>query len=72
VVSDVEMPRIDGFALLKELKQDRKLAQIPVILVTSLKRNEDIERGFELGAAAYLVKQKFDQSELLETIKQIL
>lgn len=72
VVSDVEMPRIDGFALLKELKHDRNLAHIPVILVTSLKRNEDIERGFELGAAAYLVKQKFDQSELLETIKQIL
>jgi two-component system chemotaxis sensor kinase CheA len=72
VVSDVEMPRIDGFALLKELKHDKKLAHIPVILVTSLKRNEDIERGFELGAAAYLVKQKFDQSELLETIRQIL
>jgi two-component system chemotaxis sensor kinase CheA len=72
VVSDVEMPRIDGFALLKELKHDKKLAHIPVILVTSLKRNEDIERGFELGAAAYLVKQKFDQTELLETIRQIL
>ncbi|MBF0270015.1 MAG: response regulator [Alphaproteobacteria bacterium] len=72
VVSDVEMPRIDGFALLKELKSDKKLAHIPVIMVTSLKRNEDIERGLELGAAAYLVKQKFDQTELLETIRQIL
>ncbi|TAN56547.1 MAG: hybrid sensor histidine kinase/response regulator [Rhodospirillales bacterium] len=72
VVADVEMPRIDGFALLKELKHDKSLAHIPVILVTSLKRNEDIDRGFELGAAAYLVKQRFDQNELLETIRQIL
>lgn len=72
VVSDVEMPRIDGFALLRELKHDRKLAHIPVILVTSLKRQEDIERGLDLGAAAYIVKQRFDQTELLETIRQIL
>lgn len=72
VVSDVEMPRIDGFSLLKELKKDRQLAHIPVILVTSLRREDDLERGFSLGAEAYLVKQKFDQRELLETIEQIL
>jgi two-component system chemotaxis sensor kinase CheA len=66
------MPRIDGFALLKELKRDKTLADIPVILVTSLRRQEDVERGFSLGAEAYLVKQKFDQRELLDTIRQIL
>ncbi|MEO5336284.1 MAG: response regulator [Magnetospirillum sp. WYHS-4] len=72
VVSDVEMPRIDGFSLLKELKKDRNLAHIPVILCTSLRRDEDLERGYSLGAEAYLVKQKFDHRELLETIEQIL
>lgn len=72
VISDVEMPRIDGFSLLKELKKDRTLAHIPVILCTSLRRDEDLERGFALGAEAYLVKQKFDHRELLETIEQIL
>lgn len=72
VVSDVEMPRIDGFSLLKELKKDRTLAHIPVILCTSLRRDEDLERGYSLGAEAYLVKQKFDHRELLETIEQIL
>lgn len=72
VVADVEMPRIDGFTLLKELKRDTDLRRIPVILVTSLRRTEDLERGFALGAEAYLTKQKFDQRELLDTIKQIL
>jgi two-component system chemotaxis sensor kinase CheA len=72
VVSDVEMPRIDGFSLLKELKKDRTLAHIPVILCTSLRRDEDLERGYSLGAEAYLVKQKFDHRELIETIEQIL
>ncbi|MBW7849481.1 MAG: response regulator [Rhodospirillales bacterium] len=72
VVADVEMPRIDGFSLLKELKRDPALSHIPVILVTSLQRREDLERGYSLGAEAYLPKQKFDQGELLDTIRQIL
>lgn len=72
VVADVQMPRLDGFGLLKEMKRDRLFAAIPVILVTSLESREDRERGLSLGASAYVVKRKFDQRELLETIEQLL
>ena len=72
VISDVQMPRMDGFELLEAIKKDRDLAQIPVIVVTSLERREDRERGLSLGADAYIVKKKFDQEELLAAIRQIL
>jgi two-component system chemotaxis sensor kinase CheA len=72
VISDVQMPRMDGFELLEAIKKDRNLCQIPVIVVTSLERREDQERGLSLGADAYIVKRKFDQTELLATIRQIL
>lgn len=72
VVADVQMPRLDGFGLLKEIKKDKVLAKTPLILVTSLESREDRERGLGLGASAYVVKRKFDQKELLETIEQLL
>ena len=72
VISDVEMPRMDGFTLLAEIKKDHRLASIPVIMVTSKSRAEDREKGLDLGAEAYIVKQKFDHQSLLNTIRQIV
>jgi two-component system chemotaxis sensor kinase CheA len=72
VITDVQMPRMDGLALLEALKKDPGLSRIPVIMVTSLERREDQERGMSLGADAYIVKRKFDQAELLAAIRQIL
>jgi two-component system chemotaxis sensor kinase CheA len=72
VITDVQMPRMDGLALLETLKKDENLSRIPVIMVTSLERREDQERGLSLGADAYIVKRKFDQAELLAAIRQIL
>jgi two-component system chemotaxis sensor kinase CheA len=72
VVSDIEMPRLDGFDLLRAMKGDEKLADIPVILVTSREDPADRERGLRLGADAYVVKQRFDQAELLKTIRQVI
>jgi len=72
VVSDIEMPHVDGFDLVRTMKGDRALSEIPVILVTSRAADADRERGLRLGADAYVVKQKFDQNELLRTIKQIV
>ena len=72
VISDIEMPRMDGFALLEQVKADRRLAGTPVILVTSRDRQEDQRRGLELGAEAYIVKRKFDHQELLNTIRQLV
>jgi two-component system chemotaxis sensor kinase CheA len=72
VIADIQMPRLDGFGLLQALKQDPGLAHIPVIMVTSIERPEDQERGLSLGAGAWIVKRKFDQAELLSAIRQIL
>ena len=62
VISDIQMPRMDGFGLLQALKKDPRLDRIPVIMVTSLDRPEDQQRGLSLGAGAYIVKRKFDQA----------
>ena len=72
VISDIQMPRMDGLAMLQEMKRDERFARLPVILVTSMNHIDDQERGLALGADAYLVKQRFDHQTLLETIKQLL
>ncbi len=72
VITDIQMPRMDGFGLLEAMKRDSALQRIPVIVVTSLDRREDQKKGLELGADAYIVKRKFDQQELLSAIRQIL
>lgn len=72
VISDVEMPNLDGFGLLEKIKADAKLRDVPVVLLTSRKDSKDQMRGLDLGAEAYLVKQEFDQIDLLETVKQLI
>lgn len=72
VVADVEMPRMDGFGLLGAVRGDARLSRVPVIMMTSRASPDDVQRGMELGANAYLVKQSFDQRELLETIGQLI
>jgi two-component system chemotaxis sensor kinase CheA len=72
IVSDINMPRIDGFELTSRIKQDARYANIPVILVTSLDSPADKARGIEVGADAYIVKSSFDQGNLLDTIEQLV
>lgn len=72
VVSDVEMPRMDGFALLQAVKEDPGLGELPVVLVTSRGSDEDRARGLRLKADAYIVKTRFDQDELLDAIRRLL
>jgi two-component system chemotaxis sensor kinase CheA len=71
VVSDVEMPRMNGFDLTVKIRADKKLAELPVVLVTALESREDRERGMDVGANAYIVKSSFDQSNLLEVIGRL-
>ncbi len=72
VISDVQMPRMDGFALVTRIKKEPRTAQLPVILVTSLESPEDKAKGVDAGADAYIVKHSFDQINLLETINQLI
>ncbi len=72
VVSDVDMPRMNGFDLTAKIRAEKKFAELPVVLVTALESREDRERGIEAGANAYIVKSSFDQSNLLEVIRRLV
>ncbi|MDQ1300512.1 MAG: two-component system, chemotaxis family, sensor kinase CheA, partial [Chloroflexota bacterium] len=72
VVSDVSMPRLNGFDLTVRVRGDARLKNLPVVLVTSLDSREDRERGAQAGADAYIVKAAFDQDNLLETIRRLV
>lgn len=66
------MPRVDGFQLTARIRQELGQRELPVIIVTSLASENHRRRGLEAGAQAYIVKSQFDQSNLLETIRQLL
>jgi len=72
IVSDVEMPRMDGFDLTAKVRADKRLGELPVVLVTALESREHRERGIDVGANAYIVKSSFDQSNLLEVIRRLI
>jgi two-component system chemotaxis sensor kinase CheA len=72
VVSDVEMPNMDGFTLTQTIRSSKRFKNLPVILLTALHSEQDRARGLELGADAYLLKTTFDQKLLLETIRELL
>ena len=72
VVSDVEMPRMNGFDLAAKIRADKKLSETPIILVTALQSREDRERGMDVGANAYIVKSSFDQSNLLDVVERLV
>lgn len=72
LVSDIEMPRMDGFALTLAVRQSSRLRRLPVVLVTARETESDRIRGMSVGANAYLVKSAFDQRDLIETIGQLL
>jgi two-component system chemotaxis sensor kinase CheA len=72
VVTDVEMPRLDGLQLCERIRASATHARLPVILVTSLDKPEQRARGLETGADAYITKSSFDQDTLLSIVRQLL
>ncbi|MBN8724938.1 MAG: response regulator [Acidobacteria bacterium] len=72
VVSDIEMPKMNGFELTTKIRQDKKLADLPIILVTSLDSRQDREKGIDVGASAYIVKSDFEQSNLLAVVEKFI
>jgi two-component system chemotaxis sensor kinase CheA len=71
VVSDVEMPNMDGLALTASIRANPATAELPVILVTSLQTPEQREAGLRAGADAYFTKGSFDQDRLLATVRRV-
>ena len=72
LANDVEMPRLDGFALLGRIRSTPRLAQLPVVLVTALEDPSDKQRALDMGASAYIVKSGFDEDQLLDVIADLL
>jgi two-component system chemotaxis response regulator CheY len=71
VVSDINMPNMNGFELLKAIKADDKLKSIPVLMVTAEARKEDIVLAAQTGAAGYVVKP-FTKATLEEKVQKIM
>ena len=72
VVTDVQMPVMDGFELTKHIKEHEKMRETPVIIVSSLASEADKKRGVEVGADAYIVKGQFESKTLLSVVKQLV
>ncbi len=72
VVSDIQMPNLDGFSLTAKIRDNKNYSELPIILVTSLSSDEDKQKGAEMGANAYITKDAFNQEVLLETLKRLI
>ena len=72
VVTDVQMPNMTGFELTRAIKDDPLLAPIPVVIVTSLERDEEKSEGVRAGADAYITKSVFNQDTLVDTIERLI
>ena len=72
IVTDVEMPRMDGFSLTEHLRNMPQYSEIPIVIVTSLERESDRRRGLQVGANAYITKGNFEQRSLIETVRSLV
>jgi DNA-binding response OmpR family regulator len=72
VLSDVEMPGMDGFALTRTIRRTKGWEHVPVVIMTSRGSEEDQKAGLEAGASAYLLKTEFDQDQLVETVRRLV
>jgi two-component system chemotaxis sensor kinase CheA len=72
VLTDLQMPEMDGIELLRAIRRDSERGSLPVVIVTAMASDDDRRRGVEEGADAYIVKQEFDQQALLETVERLV
>lgn len=73
ILLDIMMPEINGLQVLKKLKEHEETKKIPVVLLTNVGgSDEDVERGLELGAVAYMVKAHYDAKDVVKKVKEVL
>ncbi|PIR76597.1 MAG: response regulator [Candidatus Magasanikbacteria bacterium CG10_big_fil_rev_8_21_14_0_10_42_10] len=72
ILLDILLPKMDGFSVLKKLKETDSVKEIPVILLTNLGQKDDVEKGLESGAVDYLIKAHFKPSETVAKVKKVL
>ncbi|MCX7997512.1 MAG: hybrid sensor histidine kinase/response regulator, partial [Leptospiraceae bacterium] len=72
IVTDIEMPGMDGISLVKKLRSMEKYQDLPIIILTSQGSEKHIQQGKEAGASAYLIKSKFDRNDLITLVEQYI
>jgi DNA-binding response OmpR family regulator len=72
ILLDLILPRMHGFDVLRELKEDEKTKDIPIIILTNLENAEDIQKALELGARTYLVKANYTLEEVIRKVKETI
>lgn len=72
ILLDIILPQMDGFTVLKELKADANLKDVPVVLLTNLGQDGDVKKGLELGANDYLIKANYTPSQVVDKVKSVL
>lgn len=72
ILLDIVLPSIDGWEILKTLKEDKKLNLIPVIILSNLGQKSEVEKGLKLGAKKYLIKAHYTPSQIVDEIKNFL
>jgi DNA-binding response OmpR family regulator len=72
VLLDLVLPGIDGFEVLRRIKEDPATSKVPVIILSNLGQREEVEKGIQLGANDYLVKAHFTPEEIVKKVKGVL
>ncbi len=72
ILLDLILPKVNGFDVLRKLKEDKEIKDIPVIVLTNLEEMGDVDKAIELGATTYLVKASYSLKEVVEKIKKAL
>ncbi len=72
VVTDLEMPRLDGFGLVRRLRNEKKYEDLPILVISTRESAEDRMRAMDAGADSYLVKQQLNQERLLQTLRSLI
>ena len=72
LILDVVLPHIDGWEVLRKIKEDEVLKDLKIVVLSNLGQKSEVERGLELGAAKYLIKAHYTPSQVVEEIKKIL
>lgn len=72
ILLDIIMPKLDGFSVLRSLKEDSKTKDVPIVLLTNLGQDEDVKKGKSMGAVGYLVKANLTPAEVVNKVKDYL
>lgn len=72
ILCDILMPELDGFEVIKILKEDEQTKNIPILIMSNLGQEDHIQKGMQMGAIGYIVKSQYTPSKVVEKIKEVV